>query len=363
MIMKAAVLYRLHDGLRVESVDLGPPRQGEVLVRIAACGVCHSDLHVIEGSLPYPLPVVLGHEGAGVVEETGPGVSYVRPGDHVILSFVPTCGRCRYCAAGKPHLCSGYRTESGALADSTRRLNHSGQEINHFLMLSAFAEYAVVPEASLVKIRPDIPLDKACLIGCGIMTGVGAAMNTAKVKPGSSCLVIGCGGVGLNVIQGCALAGASQIIAVDLLESKLEMARALGATHSLNPSSADVLSAVRDFTDGGVDYAFEVIGKAETVQLAFRCTGRGGLTVVVGLSPRGSNVSLPSSSFLLEKAITGSMYGSARPRIDMPMLAGLYLSGRLKIDELITRTYSLDEVNQAFDDLRSGSIMRGVILP
>lgn len=360
--MRAAVLYQPQRPLTVEEVELAEPREGEALVRIVASGVCHSDLHVIDGTLPHPLPVVLGHEGAGVVERVGPGVTYARPGEHVILSFVPVCGRCYHCAIGRPNLCTGVRTTPGVMADGTRRLRRGDEEINHFSMVSSFAQYAVVPEGALVKVRPDAPLEKVCLIGCGVMTGVGAAINTARVRPGSTCVVVGCGGVGLSVIQGCLLAGAARIIAVDLVASKLALAEALGATHLIDASREDVLARVRQISGGGADYAFEAIGRPETMELAYECLGRGGLAVVVGLAPRGSRITLSATSFLNEKGIIGSVYGSARQRADMPMLVDLYLAGRLKLDELITRSYALEEINQAFDDLRSGRLARGVVV-
>ena len=360
--MKAAVLYNAHEPFVVEEVELADPGPGEALIRLAGSGVCHSDEHVVDGSMPFPLPAVLGHEGAGVVEKIGPGVTYAVPSDHVILSFVPTCGKCHHCVTGRPNLCAGVRTTPGTMADGTRRMRRNGQEINHFTMLSTFAEYAVVPEASLVRVREDAPLDKVCLIGCGVMTGVGAAINTAKVRPGSTCVVIGCGGVGLNVIQGCVLAGAGRIIAVDKLANKLEYARQFGATHFINASKEDVTSAVREISRFGADYAFEVIGRPETIELAYECTGRGGMTVVVGLSPAGSRISISAPSFMAEKAIVGCAYGSTRQRVDMPMLTDLYMAGRLKLDELITRTYPLEGINEAFEALRQGQVARGVIV-
>jgi len=365
MRMKAAVFYGPHQPLSVEEVELAPPKAGEVLVKVAACGVCHSDLHFLEGKNPIATPCVLGHEAAGVVEGVGPGVQYVSPGDHVVISFVPTCGQCHYCLVGRPNLCTvGNRaTAMGTMLDGTTRLSQQGRPVYHEACVAGFAPYTVVPEISLAKIRPDMPLDRAALLGCGVMTGVGAVFNTAHVQPGSDVAVIGCGGVGLNVIQGAFLAGASRIIAIDLLEHKLQLAQELGATHVVNASQEDPVAAVRRISPGGVDYAFEVIGLPETIRQAFDMTRRGGMAVVVGLAPSGSQVSLPAAAFLLEKTITGSAYGGTRFRVDIPRLVELYMSGRLKLDPLISRLYPLDQINDAFDALRRGEVARSIIIP
>lgn len=359
--MKSAVLYGPGQPVVIEDLELAEPAAGEALVRIVASGICHSDLHLVDGTVPHPFPVALGHEGAGVVEKVGPGVTYVEAGDHVILTFVPTCGRCHHCVIGRPNLCSGFRTTTGLMPDGTRRLRKGDQEINHFTMLSCFAERAVVPEASLVKIRQDVPLEKVCLVSCGVTTGVGAALNTAQVEAGSTCIVIGCGGVGLNVVQGCALAGAGRIIAVDLLADKLRLAEQLGATHAIDASSEDVLTALKRISRFGADYAFEAVGRPDTIELAYHSAARGGLAVVVGLAPLGSTVSLPAASFMAGKGIVGSVYGSTRQRADIPMLVDMYVAGRLKLDELISRTCRLDEINDALDALRRGVVARSVI--
>ena len=363
--MKAAVLYELSTPLRVEEVDLDNPKSKEVRVKIAANGVCHSDYSMIHGVLRSPLPVVPGHEGAGVVEEVGPDVTMVKPGDHVVLSFAPYCGHCYYCAQGSPVLCVNMRTimGKGALLDGTCRLSKDGQKIHHAAGLSSYAEHAVVPEIACVKIPDDVPLDKACLVGCGVMTGVGAAINTAAVRPGTSAVVIGCGGVGLNVIQGCALAGASTIIAVDLMDNKLEYAKEFGATHTVNPSRDDLTKTVRGLTDGrGSDYAFEVIGLGKTIEQAYACTRQGGSTIVVGAPAREETVTIPAFSLLNEKKIQGSVYGSSRPHVDMPRLIELYMNNKLKLDELVTRTYALDEVNDAMTALEKGEVARSVVV-
>jgi len=363
--MKAAVLYELKTPLRVEDVDLDPPRAHEVRVKIAANGVCHSDWSVIHGVLRSPLPVVLGHEGAGVVDEVGPEVTLVKPGDHVVLSFAPYCGRCYYCALGRPVLCENMRIVmgKGTLLDGTCRLKKAGRDLFHMAGLSSFAQYAVVSEVACVRIPESVPLDRACLVGCGVMTGVGAAINTARVEPGASAVVIGCGGVGLNVIQGCALAGAATIIGIDLVDRKLEYARQFGATHALNAGREDVVKAVRGLTDGrGADYAFEVIGLGKTIEQAYNLTRSGGTTVVVGAAAREETVTLPAWSFLGEKIIKGSLYGSTRPHVDIPRLIDLYVKKKLKLDELITRTYPLDQVNEAMAALEKGEVARSVVV-
>jgi S-(hydroxymethyl)glutathione dehydrogenase/alcohol dehydrogenase len=353
--MKAAVLREVNKPLAIEDVTLDEPGPRQVLVKTAASGVCHSDLHFIEGLWPIPLPAVLGHEAAGVVEKTGPSVSYVEAGDHVILSFVPSCGACRFCTSGQPFLCGQGRMRGQTL--------HIGEQaVTPFLSMSSFAEYMVVPEDSLVKIRKDVGLDKAALVGCGVMTGVGAAINTAKVQPGTSCAVIGTGGVGLNVIQGCALAGAERIIAVDIHPNKLEMAREFGATHFVDASKEDAVAKVQELTGGGADYAFEVIGLPAAIQQAFSMIRRGGEAIVVGMAPAASEVTLPAAAFLAEKNLKGCTYGSARPRYDMPRILDLYMAGKLKLDELVSRTYPLDGINDAFAAMKNGEVARSVLV-
>jgi len=361
--MKAAVYYEGGKPLSVEDVELLAPQSRELTVRIAAAGVCHSDLHFIDGLVPHPAPAVLGHEGAGVVEAVGEGVTYVQPGDHVILSFMPACGQCAYCIAGRPNLCiaGGRAAARGTLLDGTTRLRKNGEAVYHMTCTACFAERAVVPEASVVKIREDMPLDRAALIGCGVMTGVGAAINTAKVAPGSTVVVIGCGGVGLNVVQGAALAGAAKIIAVDVIDRKLELAQQFGATHVVNSAKDDPVTAVRGLSPGGADYAFEVIGRPDTIGQAYDAVRRGGMAVVVGLAPPGAEVSIPADSLLGEKVLTGSSYGGARFRLDMPKLVELYLAGKLKLDELISRTYPLEGINDAFEAMRQGQVARSII--
>jgi S-(hydroxymethyl)glutathione dehydrogenase/alcohol dehydrogenase len=363
MKMKAAVLYEARTPLVVETVDLDDPKEGEVLVRLASAGVCHSDYHVMKGEWTLPLPMVLGHEAAGVVERVGAGVTQVKPGDHVILNFRPNCGWCRYCAIGRPVLCNGADTVRWVMFDGTVRLHKGSQDIYHFARTASFAEYAVVPQSGAVPVRPDMPLDKACLVGCSVMTGVGAVINTAKVQPGSSVVVIGCGGIGLNVIQGAALAGAERIIAVDLLENKLAYAREFGATDIIDASPGDTVARIQDLTDGGADYAFEAIGNSRTILQAYESTRLGGVTTIVGMAPEDDQVTINALSIpRTEKVIMGSWYGSARPWVDLPKMVDLYLSGRIKIDPLVSRTYRLEEINPAYEALEKGEVARSILV-
>lgn len=353
--MKAAVLREVGTPMKVEDVTLDAPAYGQVLVRTAAAGVCHSDLHFIDGVWPMRLPAVLGHEAAGVVEAVGEGVTYVEPGDHVVLLFVPFCGACDYCTTGRPNLC-----QNGRLRARTMQID--GQAAVPFLGMSAFAEQMVVPEGGVVKIRKDMPLDRASLIGCGVMTGVGAAINTAKVAPGSTCAVIGAGGVGLNVIQGCALAGAEKIIAVDMRVNKLEMAHEFGATHVVDASREDAVARVQELTGGGADYAFEAIGLPAAITQAFDMVRRGGEAIVVGMAPFGSEVTVSATAFLDEKVLRGCLYGSTRPRVDMPRLVDLYMGGKLKLDELVSARHPLSGINDAFAAMKNGEVARSVIV-
>lgn len=360
--MKAAVLYEAHQPLEVEELILDGPRRREVLVKVAASGVCHSDLHYIKGVKEFPLPVVLGHEGSGVVQEVGPDVTYAKPGDHVVMSFIPNCGRCSHCIAGRQHLCDDTYKLIGTLMDGTRRLRKGDREINHFMGVSSFGEYSIVPEDSLVLVREDAPLDKLALIGCGVPTGVGAVIHTAKVKPGSRVVVIGVGGVGLNVVQGAVLAGAEAIIAVDIRDHKLQHAVEFGATHLINAAAEDVTEQVRDITKGEMaDYAFEVIGTVDTMKQALGTTRPGGLTVLVGAPPDDAQLTIDPNFLQEDRALLGCAYGSCYPRADMPMLIDLYMAGKLKLDQLISRTFPLDEINTAFDLLDRGEVARSII--
>ena len=355
--MKAAVMYGVGQPLVVEDVEIDQPRAGEVLVKTSASGVCHSDLHFMEGSYPTAVPIVLGHESAGVVEKVGEGVRNVKPGDRVVIAFVTSCGYCDNCVQGKPYICNN----SAALGRADR-LKLNGNAIPQFANMSAFAEYQLVSANACVPVPDGVPLEVAALVGCSVMTGVGAVANTAKVPVGSTVAVIGAGGVGLNVIQGAALAGASKIIAIDLLENKLAAAKEFGATDVIDASSTDAVSQVMQMTGGGVDYAFEAIGLAKTAEQCFGMIKRGGRAVVVGMIPVTQTVNVPGVGFLMEKGIIGSFYGSTRQTHDMPWLMELYRQKRLKIDELISRRYDLGQINEAYTALKNGEVNRSVIV-
>jgi S-(hydroxymethyl)glutathione dehydrogenase/alcohol dehydrogenase len=354
--MKAAVMFAAKEPLVIEDVKIDEPQQGEALIKTAASGVCHSDLHFMEGLWPSRTPVVLGHESAGVVEKVGPGVTNVKPGDRVVLSFVYSCGQCDRCMQGRPVLCM--RTNAGVRPG---RLKIADQDVNQFAGMSAFAEHQLVNANILIQVPDEVPLEAAALVGCSVMTGVGAVTNTAKIEAGSTVAVIGCGGVGLTVIQGARLAGASRIIAVDLMESKLAAAKDFGATDVVDGSDKDAVQTVQQMTGGGVDYAFEAIGLTKTAEQAFNMAKRGGTAVVVGMLPLASMVQLPGAAFLGEKRMIGSYYGSARQAYDMPWLMQLYRQKRLKIDELITRRYPLEQINEAYEALKKGEVNRSVI--
>ena len=365
MKAKAAVLFEAGKRLELCDVDVEAPHAGEVLIRMAAGGVCHSDLHVMTGHLGAQLPAVLGHEGSGVVAEVGPGVTSVKPGDHVIPLWRLSCGECEFCSDGRPALCAaGTQIRmSGRFIDGTTRFKLQGKEIKHFAGASTFSEYSVVPEKAVLKIPSDFPLDKAALLGCAVITGFGAVVNAARVKPGSSVVVIGTGGVGLNAVQGAAIAGAEKVIAVDLVDRKLDFARTFGATHTVNASSGKVVDEVRALTGGrGVDYAIEVIGSSATIRQAFDCLAKRGVAVVVGVTPFTSEVSVPIMPLVYEeRVLTGSVYGSARPKTDIPRLIELYRAGKLKLDELLTRTYPFKEINEAYSALERGEVARSVV--
>jgi NDMA-dependent alcohol dehydrogenase len=358
-----AALCRAHNApVSVETVEVDPPKRGEVAVKLGACGVCHSDLSAITGTIALPLPLVLGHEGAGVVEEVGEGVAGLAKGDHVVFSFVYMCGKCRFCAAGRPVLCLDQGKALVTPLEGTPRVRDAaGTPLNIFSGCGSMAQYATVSAENLIKIDPKIPLDCAALVGCGVTTGVGAVFNTAKVEPGSSVAVFGCGGVGLSVIQGARIAGAEKIIAIDTLQPKLEMAKKFGATDALLFQD-DVVKPLKKMTGGGPDYAFECVGSGELAGVAYRAIRRGGLAVVVGVAKPGDSTSVRTMTLPFEeKTLTGSYFGSCVPRVDFPRMLGLYLAGRLQLEELITRRYSIDEAPQAFADLQAGKNARGVI--
>ena len=365
MKARAAVLFEVGKKLEIRDVEVQEPGIGEALVRMAAGGVCHSDLHVMTGHLSAPLPAILGHEGAGVVEDVGPGVTSIRPGDHVIPLWRFSCGECEYCTGGRPALCpSGTQIRmTGRLPDGTTRFKLGETELKHFAGVSTFAEYSVILEKALLKIPDDLPLDRGALLGCAVITGIGAVVNAAHVRAGSTVAVFGAGGIGLNVIQGAVLVGAEKIIAVDLLESKLQYARQFGATHTVNASSGDPVEQVRALSGGrGVDYAFEAIGAPKVMRQAYDTLAKRGMAVVIGVTPMTTEVSVPVMSLVFEeRVLTGSVYGSSRPRIEIPQLIGLYRAGKLKLDELLTRKYPFDQINQAYEALERGEVARSVV--
>ena len=358
--MQAAVFREVNHPMDVEDIAIGKPGPHEVLIRTAAAGVCHSDLHFYNGTYPGVTPCVLGHESAGIVEQVGDRVSYVKPGDHVITCLSVFCGSCEYCLTGHMSLCQSPEVRRGR--DDEPRLSVSDKPVQQFANLGSFAEQMLVHEHSVAKIRDDMPLDRAALIGCGVTTGVGAVIHTAAVEPGATVAVIGCGGVGLSCINGAELAGASRIIAVDKIPGKLELARKFGATDTVNPDDGDPIAQVHDLTDGGVHYAFEAIGLAITAQQAFYMIKRGGTATVIGMIPPGEMVSIHGPEFLREKTIQGSMMGSNRFRLDMPRFVDFYLQGKLHLDDLIESRIRLAEINDAMAQLETGTVARNVIV-
>ena len=358
--MKAAVFHAPNQPLTIEEVAINRPGPREVLLRTAFAGLCHSDLHFMEGLFPIPTPVVLGHESSAVVAAVGEGITYVEPGDHVITCPSVFCGACPQCLTGHPNLCEN--TEVRLAPGQARRMTWKGGELLHQAFnLSCFAEQMLVHENAMVKIDPDIPLDRAALVGCGVMTGVGAVFNAAKVEPGATVAVIGCGGVGLSAVNGAALAGAERIIAIDTVPSKLEVARELGATDTLNASNADPVKAVRDMTGGGVHYSFEALGTKTTAEQAFGMLSPGGTATIIGMIPLGVKIELHGYDFLRDRKLQGTSMGGNRFRVDMPRLLSLWRQGRLKLDHLISGKLKLDQINEGFAALKSGTPVRQLI--
>jgi S-(hydroxymethyl)glutathione dehydrogenase/alcohol dehydrogenase len=365
MKFRAAVLDKIGTPLAIEEIELGKLGPTDVLVRLRASGLCHTDLEVIEGVLAYPLPIVLGHEGAGVVERVGEDVTQVRAGDHVVCSWNPHCGHCFYCERDLPILCEPFQRwqPKGMLLDGRSRLWRAGGLVHHFSVVSSHAQYCVVPESGAIAVPKEIPFDRACLIGCGVMTGVGAATRKVPVQPGASVLVIGCGAVGLNAIQGAKIAGAEPVIAADTNDIKLDRAKQFGADTRVDASAPDAVDRIKAMTGGrGPDYVFEAAGHPSAFRLAMEAVRPGGQVVFLGKVNVSQDVSFRWGSLMGEKQIVRSSYGGARPRRDFPWLARLYLAGKLKLDELITRRIALEEINSGFDAMRAGSTVREVIV-
>jgi alcohol dehydrogenase len=372
MKCKAAVLHHMgapspygeSRPLQIETVKIDPPGQGEVLVRVAAAGLCHSDLSVVNGDRPRPMPMVLGHEAAGVVEQIGDDVRDLAVGDHVVMVFMPSCGHCVPCAEGRPALCEpgALANSNGTLLTGAQRLYLNGKTLHHHLGCSAFAEYAVVSRRSLVKIAKDLPLKEAALFGCAVLTGVGAVVNTAGVKPGQTVAVLGLGGVGLAAVLGAVASGASRIVAIDLREDKLLLARGLGATDFVNASEANIVEHVRDLTGGGVDFAFEFAGSERALETAWMITKRGGVTATAGLPPPSAKLSINIVKLVAEeRLLRGSYIGSCVPVRDIPRYIALYRSGRLAINKLMSDRLALEEINFGLDKLQQGAAVRQII--
>ena len=373
MRIKAAVLekmgaptpYEKSKPLAIQDVELDPPGQGEVLVKVAAAGLCHSDLSVIDGNRPRPTPMVLGHEAAGVVQELGPGVDDLSVGDHVVMVFVPSCGHCLPCSEGRPALCEPGAAANGAgtLLSGARRLHRNGGNINHHLGVSAFAQYATVSRRSLIKIDRELPFDEAALFGCAVLTGVGAVINTARVPAGSSVAVVGLGGVGLSSLLGAVAVGARRVVAVDLSDDKLGLARQLGATDTFNASGANAVEDIRAATGGGVEFAFEMAGSVRAMDVAYKITRRGGTTVTAGLPPPNHTFALPQVNLVAEeRTVKGSYIGTCVPNRDLPRYIELYRRGKLPVDRLMSSRLKLDEINTGFDRLHEGKAVRQVIV-
>jgi S-(hydroxymethyl)glutathione dehydrogenase/alcohol dehydrogenase len=359
--MKAAVLREVNRPLEVEEVQIDTPGPREVLVRTRASGVCHSDLHYVEGKYSIKMPAILGHEAAGTVEAVGDQVTYIKPGDPVIMCLSVFCGHCEYCLRGQPNLCT--RTDVVRGSDEPPRLSKHGEAITQMAQLGSYAEMMLVHEHAVVRAGDDLPFDRLALIGCGVTTGVGAVLNTAKVSPGSTVAVVGCGGVGLSAVQGAALAGALRVIAIDAVETKLTMARQMGATDVIDASAGEVVQKVLDLTDGGVDYSFEAIGLKETAEQCYQMLRPGGAATIIGMIPEGTKIEIDAGTFLRrDRKLQGSSMGSNRFRIDMPRYIEFYRQGRLKLDEMVSQHMKLEQLNQAFEDMKQGNVARSVIM-
>jgi S-(hydroxymethyl)glutathione dehydrogenase/alcohol dehydrogenase len=358
--MRAAVMHAANQPLTIEEITVAKPKRREVLVRTAFAGLCHSDLHIMEGLYPAPTPIILGHEAAGVIEAVGDDVTDFKPGDHVISCLSVFCGSCPQCTTGHPNLCEN--TEVKLLPGAARRLFWKGEVVYQFANLSAFAEQMLVHENALVKVDDDIPLDIGALVGCGVVTGVGAVFNAAKVEPGTTVAVIGCGGIGLSAVNGAAVAGASRIVAIDTVPSKLETALAMGATDVINASNVDPVQAVRDLLGiGGVHYSFEAIGLKRTAEQSFEMLRPGGVATIIGMVPFGVKIELHGADFLKDRRIQGTSMGGNRFRVDMPRMLTLWRQGRLKLDHLVAAHIPLEQINEGYAELKSGTTLRSLI--
>jgi len=368
MKSRAAVAFKAGQSLEITEVDVQGPKAGEVLLRMVATGVCHTDAFTLSGADPEGLfPSILGHEGGAVVEDIGNGVKSVRPGDHVIPLYTPECGECSFCKSGKTNLCQKIRITQGQglMPDGTSRFSINGETLFHYMGTSTFSEYSVVPEISVAKVNQAAPLDKVCLLGCGITTGIGAVLNTAKVEPGATVAVFGLGGIGLSVVQGAVMAGASRIIAVDLNEDKFEMARMLGATEFVNPSKYDqpIQDVIVDLTDGGVDYSFECIGNTQVMRSALECCHKGwGESIIIGVAGAGEEICTRPFQLVTGRVWRGTAFGGVRGRTELPGFVDNYLAGKINIDDMVTHTMGLEDINRAFDLMHAGKSIRSVVI-
>ena len=368
MKSRAAIALQAGQPLEITEIDVQGPKQGEVLVRMVATGVCHTDAFTLSGEDPEGIfPSVLGHEGGGVIEEIGPGVTSVKPGDHVIPLYTPECGQCSFCKSGKTNLCQAIRVTQGQglMPDGSSRFSLNGETLYHYMGTSTFSEYSVMPEISVAKINQQAPLDKVCLLGCGITTGIGAVLNTAKVEAGASVAVFGLGGIGLSVVQGAVMAGASRILAVDLNEDKFEMARMLGATDFVNPSKYDqpIQDVIVELTDGGVDYSFECIGNTNVMRAALECCHKGwGESVIIGVAGAGQEISTRPFQLVTGRVWRGTAFGGVRGRSELPGYVDNYMAGKINIDDMVTHTMGLEDINRAFDLMHGGESIRSVVI-